>query len=108
MTQIARNAVEETSGCVRACRYLLQDRDSEFCASFQDVLRSEGLSCLALPPPSPNLNAFADGPHPSFSARRIPVSFLGLGDVWTPAWSSGGRIAGIGAPFASSILALTH
>jgi hypothetical protein len=59
MTQIARNAVAETS-CLRACRYLLHDRDSKFCASFQNVLWSEGLNCLALPPRSPNLNAFAE------------------------------------------------
>jgi transposase InsO family protein len=60
MTQIARNAVDERSGCLCACRYLLHDRDSKFCASFKDVLRSEGVSCLALPPQSPNLNAFAE------------------------------------------------
>ena len=60
MTQIARNAVEETSGRLRACRYLLHDRDSKFCTSFKDVLRSEGVNCLALPPHSPNLNAFAE------------------------------------------------
>jgi putative transposase len=60
MTQIARNAVDERSGCLHACRYLLHDRDSKFCASFKDVLRSEGVSCLTLPPHSPNLNAFAE------------------------------------------------
>src|SRR5262249_4656866 len=45
---------------LRACRYLRHDRDSKFCASFKDALRSEGVSCLALPPQSPNLNAFAE------------------------------------------------
>ena len=60
MTQIARNAVDEMPGCLRACRYLLHDRDSKFCASFRDVLRSEGVRCLTLPPRSPNLNAFAE------------------------------------------------
>ena len=60
MTQIARNGVDEMSGWLRACRYLLHDRDSKFCASFKDVLRSEGVSCLALPPLSPNWNAFAE------------------------------------------------
>jgi transposase InsO family protein len=60
MTQIARNGVDEMSGWLRACRYLLHDRDSKFCASFKDLLRSEGVSCLALPPHSPNLNAFAE------------------------------------------------
>ena len=60
MTQIARNAVDERSGSLHACRYLLHDRDSKFCASFKDVLRSEGVNCLTLPPHSPNLNAFAE------------------------------------------------
>ena len=60
MTQLARNAVDERSGCLRACCYLLHDRDSKFCASFKDALRSKGVSCLALPPQNPNLNAFAE------------------------------------------------
>ena len=32
----------------------------QFCAAFQDVLRSSGIRPLALPPRSPNLNAFAE------------------------------------------------
>jgi hypothetical protein len=60
MMQMARNAVDERSGCLRACRYVLHDRDTKFCAAFDDVLRSEGVHCLRLPPQSPNLNAFAE------------------------------------------------
>ena len=52
--------MDERSGCLRAFRYLLHDRDSKFCASFKDVRRSEGVSCLALPPQIPNLNSFAE------------------------------------------------
>jgi putative transposase len=48
MTQITRNAVDETSGCLRLCRYLLHDRDAKFCAAFEEVLRSEGVRCLPL------------------------------------------------------------
>ena len=60
MAQAARNAVDETSGCLRQRRYVLHDRDAKFCAAFDDVLRSAGVHCLTLPPRSPNLNAFAE------------------------------------------------
>ena len=60
MTQIARNVVDERTGALRACRYVLHDRDAKFCAAFNDVLASEGLQCLKLPARSPNLNAFAE------------------------------------------------
>jgi hypothetical protein len=45
---------------VSLCRYVLHDRDAKFCAAFDDVLRSEGVRCLRLPPQSLNLNAFAE------------------------------------------------
>jgi transposase InsO family protein len=59
-SQMVRNAVDGTSGCLRSCRYLLHDRDSKFCAAFDEVLASEGIDTLILPPRSPNLNAFAE------------------------------------------------
>jgi transposase InsO family protein len=60
MLQMARNATDESSGFLRGQRYLLHDRDTKFCAAFLDVLRSSGIRPLALPPRSPNLNAFAE------------------------------------------------
>src|SRR5215510_12663391 len=60
MLQMARNAMDESSGFLRGQRYLLHDRDTKFCAAFLDVLRSSGIRPLALPPSSPNLNAFAE------------------------------------------------
>src|SRR5215831_7639744 len=57
---MARNAVDDTSGALRPCRYVLHDRDTKFCSAFGDVLASEGLYCLKLPPRRPNLNAFAE------------------------------------------------
>ena len=56
LTQMARNAVDETAGAVRGCRYLLHDGDAKFCAAIQDVFASEGIRCLRLPPRGPNLN----------------------------------------------------
>ncbi len=60
MLQMARNATDETSGILRGLRYLLHDRDTKFCTAFLDVPRSSGIRPLALPPRSPNLNAFAE------------------------------------------------
>jgi hypothetical protein len=42
------------------CRYLLHDRDTKYCASFRGLIEAENVKALALPPKSPNLNAFAE------------------------------------------------
>ena len=60
MEQIARNATDESSGCLREHRYLLHDRDTKFCASFGSVLRAGGVEPVKLPARSPDLNAFAE------------------------------------------------
>jgi len=60
MVQMARRAVDEIDGALSPARFVLQDRDSEFCASFRDTLRSGGVESLSLPARSPNLNAFAE------------------------------------------------
>ena len=52
ITQMARNAVDETSGGVRGCRYVLHDRDAKFCAAFDEVLASEGIQCLRTAAPA--------------------------------------------------------
>lgn len=65
MKQIARNAVDADSGELRRVRYLLHDRDSKFCASFKDILKTAGVTALALPPRSPNLG--------TISQARMPV-----------------------------------
>src|SRR5262245_47121311 len=60
MRQIARNAMDEQSGCLQQHRYVLHDRDTKFCAEFRETLAAGGVKCLRLPPRSPNLNAFAE------------------------------------------------
>ena len=60
ITQMARNAVDETSGDLRRCRYVLHGRDAKFCAAFDELLASEGIQSLKLPPRCPTLNAFAE------------------------------------------------
>jgi transposase InsO family protein len=60
MEQIARNVTMEDTGFLVQHRYLLHDRDSKYCASFREVLEAGGVKPLALPPRSPNLNAYAE------------------------------------------------
>jgi putative transposase len=60
MVQMARRAVDDIDGPLLPIRFVLHDRDSKFCASFQDTLRSAGIQPLSLPARSPNLNAFAE------------------------------------------------
>jgi transposase InsO family protein len=60
MEQIARNAIDDASGHLRHVRYVLHDRDTKFCASFRATLATSAVKCIALPPRSPNLNAFAE------------------------------------------------
>jgi hypothetical protein len=38
MTQMARNAVDETSGYLHQHRWVLDDRNAKFCQAFDDVL----------------------------------------------------------------------
>jgi transposase InsO family protein len=41
-------------------RYLLHDRDHKYCSSFRQVIEAASVKTLALPPRSPNLNAYAE------------------------------------------------
>jgi hypothetical protein len=53
VTQITRNAVDDTSAALDPCRYVLHDRNAKLCSAFDDVLASEGLHCLRLAPTQP-------------------------------------------------------
>jgi putative transposase len=56
--QMVRNPVDEASGSLSDV--VLNCRDAKFCAAFDNVLASEGIRALRLPPRSPNLNAFTE------------------------------------------------
>ena len=60
MIQIARNVTMNGWGFLSGCRYLIHDRDSKFCASFVNIIKSAGVEPLKLPPQSPNLNAYSE------------------------------------------------
>jgi hypothetical protein len=55
MVQMARRAVDDIDATLLPIRFILHDRDSKFCASFQGTLRSAGIQPLSLPARSPNL-----------------------------------------------------
>jgi putative transposase len=57
---MVRNVTMEDSGFLIQQRYLLHDRDSKYGSSFREVIESGGVKPFALPPRSPNLNAYAE------------------------------------------------
>src|SRR5437016_11349864 len=60
MEQMARNVTMEDSGFLIHRRYLLHDHDSKYSSSFRQVIEAGSVKTLALPPRSPNLNAYAE------------------------------------------------
>jgi transposase InsO family protein len=58
--QIARNLTDRVDGFLPGKRYLIHDCDPLFTAAFRATLRAAGVTCLKLPPRSPNLNAVAE------------------------------------------------
>jgi putative transposase len=60
MQQIARNVTMDGCGALRDCRYLLPDRDTKYSAAFCSIIETARVKTLALPPRSPNLNAYAE------------------------------------------------
>jgi transposase InsO family protein len=60
MVQMARNVTMEEWGFLSPGQYLIHDRDTKFCAAFQQLIDAAGVTRVPLPPRSPNLNAYAE------------------------------------------------
>ena len=60
MMQTARNLTMEEWGFLVPGQYLIHDRDTKFCAAFQQIIDDAGVERVVLPPRSPNLNAYAE------------------------------------------------
>jgi len=60
MVQVARNVTMEEWGCLSPGQYLIHDRDTKFCTTFQQIIDAAGVERVPLPPRSPNLNAYAE------------------------------------------------
>jgi transposase InsO family protein len=60
MMQVARHVTMEEWGLLSPGQYLIHDRDTKFCAAFQQIIDDAGVERVVLPPRSPNLNAYAE------------------------------------------------
>src|SRR5258706_1440822 len=60
MVQVARNVTMEEWGFLAPGQHLIHDRDTKFCAAFQQLIDTAGVTRVPLPPRSPNLNAYAE------------------------------------------------
>lgn len=60
MLQVARNLTMEGNSFFEGKKYLIHDRDTKYCKSFRRIFKQQGVEPLALPPRTPNLNAFAE------------------------------------------------
>ena len=60
VVQQARNLSFELAQRVEPVKFLIRDRDAKFTASFDEVLRSEGIRIIRTPIRAPRANAFAE------------------------------------------------
>ena len=60
MTQVARNLTMANVGFLVDHRFLIHDRDTKYCAAFDETLEAAGVTPIRLPPRSPNLNPHAE------------------------------------------------
>ena len=60
VVQQGRNLSFELSQRTQSVRFLIRDRDAKFTASFDEVLRAEGVRIVRTPVKAPRANAFAE------------------------------------------------
>ena len=60
MLQMTRNAFDCEQGILCDMRYLIIDRDTKYSDGFRQLISSQGIEVVRLPPRSPNLNAYAE------------------------------------------------
>lgn len=60
VSQVARNLTMEGQSFFNGRKFLVMDRDTKYCKSFQRIFKDAGVKPLVLPIKSPNLNAYAE------------------------------------------------
>jgi transposase InsO family protein len=76
MAQVARDVTMEEWGFLSPGQYLIYDRDSKFCAAFQQIIDDAGVERVVLPPRSPHLNAHAERWMRSVKAEALSRMML--------------------------------
>ena len=91
MEQMARNATDESTGCLRELRYVLHDRDTKFCASFRLILRAGGVEPVKLPARSPDLKDYASHCTSFVLADATLIAARRSDNLWP--WALGGGLS---------------
>jgi putative transposase len=83
MKQVARNVTTADWGFLEGCRYLIHDRDSKFCESFQKIIKSFDIEPIKLPARSPNLNSYSERWVLSIKSECLSkLIFFGEQSLW--------------------------
>src|SRR5512132_408813 len=82
VTQQPRNLLIEIGNCSGRVRFLIQDRDRKFTATFDVVFAAEAIQVLRTPVRAPRANAYASDGSGPFGGR-----------CWTGCWSLDAALA---------------
>jgi putative transposase len=82
MVQTARNLTDPLKGPLVDKSHLILDRDTKYTAQFRRLIAESRTAVIRLPPPSPNLNAFAERFVRSIKEECLDrMIFLGQGSL---------------------------